>query len=189
MNVFGCVGHTFLLRSGRYFDLDKPDPKLICLSDIAASLSKICRFGGHTPKHYSVAEHSLLAAKEAFISGHCAEECRAVMLHDAVGAYVGDMIKPLKMLVGYAYADVEKNVEAAVGTAFNVDFTKHAKVIKKFDQAMLIAEKRFFFSHDRVKWYGEDEATQVSPMFCCYDWDEAETLFIKCYTRLTDLSG
>jgi hypothetical protein len=77
----------------------------VFIDDIAAQLSRICRFGGALKKHavcasgalenleiYSVAQHSVLVADNV------PEPYRLrALLHDAAEAYIGDRIKPVKM--------------------------------------------------------------------------------------------
>lgn len=184
LGYIGHIGHSILLNSKQYFDLAKPDSELVCLKDIAAALSKICRFGGHIREFYSVAEHCILASKEAAKAGYSWEECRALLLHDAVEAYVGDMVKPLKVLVGAPYMEVERDVEHAIELAFGIKFADHKEVIKRFDIGMLIAEKRFFFGADEVEWWGESSAIHITPRFRCYPWKDAEKRFIKHYLEL-----
>ena len=131
-----------------------------------------------------MAEHSFLAANEALHAGHSAEECLAVLLHDAAEAYVGDMVKPLKMLVGEAFSDVEERVEKAIEIALNIDFEKHEAVIRKFDHGMLIAERHRFFSADSVVWYGELEAIKLYPEIAPMSPRHAMLKFIREYTDL-----
>ncbi|MEL5850000.1 MAG: hypothetical protein U7M05_11660, partial [Candidatus Igneacidithiobacillus chanchocoensis] len=52
-----------MTASGRDFLPSKMKPEDVRIEDIAHALSHICRFGGHTRKHYSVAQHSLLVAR------------------------------------------------------------------------------------------------------------------------------
>ena len=91
--AFGCVRNTIRLRSGIYFDLADPKPEQIEITDIAGALSKICRFGGHCYRFYSVAEHCYHCSMVAEASP------LALLLHDAAEAFTGDIVKPLKIML------------------------------------------------------------------------------------------
>lgn len=54
--------HWIETYTGKQFSLDNPTPDMICLEDIAHSLSMICRYNGHCERFYSVATHSILLA-------------------------------------------------------------------------------------------------------------------------------
>ncbi|WIM06938.1 MAG: hypothetical protein OHM77_06640 [Candidatus Nitricoxidivorans perseverans] len=56
------MSSSILTSTGKWFDVLKPDPALLDIRDIAAALSKLCRFGGHCTSFYSVAEHSMTAS-------------------------------------------------------------------------------------------------------------------------------
>lgn len=85
-------GHWMQTYTGKQFWPLDPRPEEIHILDIAHSLSTICRYGGHTQKFYSVAEHCVL------MSYVVPEEDRLwALLHDATEAYVGDMVRPLKI--------------------------------------------------------------------------------------------
>ena len=99
--------------TGRFVDLIDPDPKDICIEDIAWSLSRLARFNGHTINKlpYSVAQHSLVVAYEAprlaqeeigydrpLTMPEAARWRLLGLLHDASEAYTGDISGPLKKI-------------------------------------------------------------------------------------------
>jgi 5'-deoxynucleotidase YfbR-like HD superfamily hydrolase len=85
-----------ITRTGQQFDFDAFTSDDIRIEDVAAALSKLCRFTGHTTKFYSVAEHSLLVAQLVGLNGGSIRDQLWGLLHDAPEAYVGDMSTPLK---------------------------------------------------------------------------------------------
>lgn len=111
----GC----FTTANGHLIEFANPDPKSIDINDIAHALSHLCRFGGHARPFYSVAQHSVLVAH--LVS---APARRYALLHDAPEAYLGDVIKPLKLLLGKPYSDMEQKFEAAIATAFACPYSK-----------------------------------------------------------------
>lgn len=128
------------VAAGHYFDLLHPHSRLVDIRSIAASLSKICRFGGHCPDFYSVAEHCVRAFELAKGDGVRHGGLKAILLHDATEAYVGDMVKPLKEIMPQ-FQDAEARVESAVAAALNVDFRLWHGDIKTYDLIMLKAER------------------------------------------------
>lgn len=178
LDRFGCLNNTIKVAAGHYIDLVNPDPDSIEIKSIAAALSKICRFGGHCPKFYSVAEHCIHATEMAYHEGYTDDALAAVFLHDAAEAYIGDMVKPLKVTMPQ-YAEAEKRMEAAIQAAFNVDFLKWADVIKRFDRAMLKAEKVTMWPEDTEKWAGFGEVEDRVVQFQFWDPVQAESQFLK----------
>lgn len=99
--------------SGIRYNVMDPDWRNVVLSDVATSLSHICRFGGHVPTFYSVAEHCVRVA--VTLADHGPEMMMTGLLHDAAEAYVGDMVRPLKLTgeLGKLHQEVEyRNAEA-----------------------------------------------------------------------------
>lgn len=139
------------VAAGHYVDLLNPDPATLDIESIAASLSKLCRFTGHTPVFYSVAEHSVHAARFCAGMGHGDEVVRSVFLHDAAEAYIGDVSRPLRRLIS-GYDRIEEAFEKALEKRFDVDFVKHAKVIRQIDLIMLGWEKREMWPEDSTEW-------------------------------------
>lgn len=180
---FGCVGNTIKLRSGIYFDLADPKPEMVSIEDIAGALAKICRFGGQCGVFYSVAEHSAMCARQASRDRLPVDAVKAIILHDAAEAYVGDMVKPLKIMLPQ-FTAIESAVESAIEAAFGVDFHFWKPQIREIDHAMLIAERRYLFDADGVTWAGENEARTISPQFLLCDPVQAERLFMLMWLSL-----
>lgn len=154
LDRFGCLNNTIKVAAGHYVDLANPDPASIEIRSIAAALSKICRFGGHCPRFYSVAEHCVHAAMMAFDDGLWTNEAiKSILLHDAAEAYIGDMVKPLKLIMP-GYQEAEARIERAIEVAFGISMD-HA-VVKDYDRAMLKAEKQALWPEDSERWAGFD---------------------------------
>lgn len=110
--------------SGRLFDVLNPLPEQVSLSEIAHGLSQLCRFNGHTKFPYSVAQHSVYVARECLRRyPEYYETALACLLHDAAEAYVGDVIRPIKVLIAPIYAAIENRVQAAIWAHFQIEPT------------------------------------------------------------------
>lgn len=138
--------------SGQLINLRNPSPKTITIADIANSLSKICRFGGHTNAFYSVAQHCVLVAAmcEHFdIGAHYGKEG---LLHDASEAYLGDVIKPLKIILGETYNALEREFEAIIDKKFALRTDRETMAaIKHFDIVALHLEHLAFQQNKPAK--------------------------------------
>lgn len=85
-----------MTRSHKMFDPLRPDPQLIDISDIAHSLSMLCRANGHFKSFYSVCRHSINCAKEAQARGYSRRVQLGCLLHDGSEAYLSDVTRPVK---------------------------------------------------------------------------------------------
>lgn len=111
---------SILTSTGKWFDVLKPDPSQIDLQDIASALSKLCRFGGHCRKFYSVAEHSILTAE--LMRQHRSSDLmliRWALLHDASEAYVVDIPRPAKRQLS-EYIKIEDAIQRAIAERFDL---------------------------------------------------------------------
>lgn len=119
--------------TGQAIDFVEPDLTNFSIVDVAHSLSHICRYTGHSRLHYSVAEHSV----------HCSymaepgDELEALM-HDAVESIVGDVAKPLKVLLP-AYQVIEDRMDRAVRKRFGL-LPHIPPPVKMVDVRMLATE-------------------------------------------------
>jgi len=164
-------------RGGRMYPLD-PRPEEIFLDDIAAALGRICRFGGHLKAAmgtYSVAQHSVLVASLV-----PPDLRRAALLHDAAEAYVGDMIRPLKITapLGAAFKVIERGVEKAIAVRFGLspdDF--HRPEVKRADAIVLATERRDVMAPG-PSWGALTEAPMADRIVFGWNPDEARGTFL-----------
>lgn len=106
--------------SGKEFNLLEPSPEMYDMEDIARSLSLICRYNGHVPHFYSVAEHSVRVAWQLRF-WECSPEVQITgLLHDASEAYLGDMVRPMKRLpdLSLIYNELEAKVASLLHEQF-----------------------------------------------------------------------
>jgi len=135
--------------SGVLFDLLNPQSTDIRLIDIAHALSATNRFAGHTRKPYSVAQHSVIC------SYNCDHPGWALM-HDSSEAFVGDVTRPLKQMLGDTYKNIEKNILYAIGIHFKLPpYENQAAIVKEIDNRLLVTEKRDLMP-DNEWWYLQD---------------------------------
>lgn len=169
------TGPTILLRSGAYFDLLAPETSAFTIGDIAHALSHLCRFTGHVHKFYSVAEHSW----------HCStivppKLALHALMHDAAEAFIGDVAKPLKVLLP-GYREIEKRIEAAVLRRCGLD-PEMPPEVKQADLQMLRSEQRWCMRSAEA-WPGIDMLQPiVRPAF----WEprEARRRFLDRFEEL-----
>jgi len=177
-DAFGCLANTIKVAAGHYVDLSNPTPNMIDIDSIAIALGRICRFGGHCPRFYSVAEHSVHATELARKAGMKTDIMRAVLLHDAAEAYIGDVVKPLKIILP-GYAEIERRIEKAIAERFNVDFERYYISIRTCDRLMLKAEKRSMWPNDSHEWHGFNEIPTADVDFQYYRPETAAEVFLN----------
>lgn len=152
LDKFDWVG-AIETASGKEFNILHPEPQMFDLDDIARSLSHICRYNGHLPYFYSVAEHSVRVAWMLRHQGESLEVQLTGLLHDAAEAYVGDMVRPLKRTaeVGAAHQRVEENVSEKLHEVFGGIYP-HPPVVKDADRAVYQWELEHIRSGARHGW-------------------------------------
>jgi hypothetical protein len=132
----GAVQMTAWIQTylGKRFTPLAPQADDIEIEDIAHALAHKCRYGGHTKRFYSVAEHSV------FVARHASPENRlTALLHDASEAYLADVPRPIKPhLPGY-YA-IEEMIDRAVARRFGLTYPWPAEV-HDLDTRILADEK------------------------------------------------
>lgn len=124
------------LLSGARFNYNKPEESDVTLDDLASALSNICRFSGHLPCFYSVAQH--LVNTSRIVPDRLAFDA---LMHDTAEAFTNDLPTPLK----WAFPDfklLEAQIESAMAKKFGFNFP-YDPVIKEADTQMLLFEKKY----------------------------------------------
>lgn len=164
------LGNRFYPTEGRIEDID--------IEDIAHGLAYQCRFNGQTNQFYSVAQHSLMVA-ELVPPAYS----RAALLHDAAEAYLGDMVKPLKVLLP-AFADIEDKVTQLIARHFDLDFSDYAP-IKHADLQALATEKRDLMPHSVEPWSYLQGFDPLPDVIQPLNPNDAKRLFLESWQRLS----
>ena len=125
-------------NSGTLINFRTPVEAMIRLEDIATALSNICRFGGQIHTFYSVAQHTLLVW---FLAPDHLKEI--ALLHDAAEAYVGDVIKPFKNLLGDRYESYENKFQSVIFKKYGVD-PSLMEELKQYDKKATEIEFNYF---------------------------------------------
>lgn len=148
--------HALTTYSGRQLDLDACTADEIFVGDIAAALSKICRFGAQSQVFYSVAQHAVLV-RDILVEDLGRPNLALYGLHhDSHEAFTGDLPSPLKAKINEEGDDVYDRLCAQLDLAISeaLGFMIPAKgsadyaVFKRADETALLLEARKLL-HDR----------------------------------------
>lgn len=183
MDDFGIIRKGCIITySGKILDLLNPNPEDIDIESIASSLSKICRFGGHLKKHYSVAEHSVFATVLAMQNNEEEDFLKALLLHDAAEAYLGDVVKPLKNEL-CEYFIFEERMEQCIEKRFDVKIKENWDKIKLYDNGMLHIENLQLRNRDDSN--GKDNFIKTENIkLSCWNHELAKEQFLTIATVL-----
>lgn len=122
------------MRDGSKFYLEKPTLKSIRLNDIAHALAMLCRYTGHVPEFYSVAQHAVLVSL-------LSKYPLAALHHDSSETFTGDCNKPLKRMLGEEYSNIEHGIMLQIAKKFGFIWDKEVHdEIKYWDVVVLGAE-------------------------------------------------
>lgn len=174
-------GYNMVTASGGVFWPSAPSVFDVRIADVAAQLSRICRFNGALKKGiqiYSVAQHSCIVADNL-----PPELQLAGLLHDAAEAYVGDMIKPIKAALP-DYCALENRVLEVLSIAFKVPLAElNHPLIKEADLRAVVTERRdLLVPNEAVNW-GDNLPlpfdVKINPVLP----DAAERMFLDCFER------
>jgi uncharacterized protein len=176
------------LLSGAKFNYNRPEESDVTIEDFASALSNVCRFSGHLPRFYSVAQHlvntsRIVPANLAFTA----------LMHDTAEAFTNDLPTPLKWAFPI-FKELEGKIESAMSKKFGFEFPYPAEV-KEADSIMLMLEK-YYVKEDFSVWphYEKYTTDYVKPYIDLVDLDSwqprrAKREFLERYYELQEKSN
>lgn len=163
--------------TGKAFRPMDPRPDDVCIEDIAHALSMQCRYNGHVKRFASVAEHCVLVSRHV-----PARDALWGLLHDATEAYVGDMVRPLKIHMP-AFREAEDRVMEAIAEKFGLNPQMPASV-HEADSRILLDERAALLGEPPRQWAVDG----LAPLGCTvHGWSpaEAEQAYLRRFAELT----
>lgn len=143
-------GHSYIRTySGVKFPVFNPSVEDVENKDIIGVLPRIPRFGGHTNRVVSVAEHTLLVRRLAIANGASQDIIDACLLHDFSEVYLCDLPSPYKNIFP-AYKDLEEDIQKVIYQRYNCPRKKDE--VRSYDIAALHIEAHRFMSNVVEDW-------------------------------------
>lgn len=169
------------LLSKAIFDYKDPHSAEVTITDLAGSLAKVCRFSGHIPYFYSVAQHSVNASY--IVPPELAFDA---LMHDTSEAFTNDIPTPLKAEIP-AFKELENRIEGAMSERFGFTYPL-GPIVKHADMQMLWWEK-LYIKMDTDEWAyfdGYDMSDTVHREVDLSSWQpaKAQTMFLTRYIQL-----
>ncbi|MBV5313677.1 MAG: hypothetical protein JZU47_10300 [Prolixibacteraceae bacterium] len=160
MSILNLSLETGIIQtlSGKQFSLFEPRPEMVDIKDIAAGLANKGHFSGLTPSFFSIAQHSVMVCDEfaAFEPQVDPGLKLLALLHDAAEAYVGDMIKPLKVRIPQ-FAEIEENILKVICAKYGLDYSS-LHLIKSTDLFIQEVEYNAFYRGGHIRYMNPEQA-------------------------------
>lgn len=146
-------------HTGRAFDLLNPTADMVDVIDIEHALARVCRFTGHTDRHYSVAEHCCHVS-DYLGQLYGPQMALAGLLHDAHEAYTNDLPYPVQValeeFLGDEFREAWKAIQGGVDRAIlehlGVDVDLHDQRVKEADLRILLTERNAMMATPPAPW-------------------------------------
>lgn len=172
--------------TGVMFDPLNPDPALIEITDIAHSLSMLCRANGHFRSFYSVGQHCINCMNEAIARGYSRRVQLACLLHDASEAYLSDVTRPVKKELP-KYLEIEEPLQASIWEKYldqPLSKEEYAQVFD-IDDAVLYYE---FIALMDTRLSEEEPVLKSKPVFEFAGFRECEGEFLSLFHSFQEVT-
>lgn len=168
------------LLSGATFDYMNPEKSDVTIEDIASALSNVCRFSGHLPRFYSVAQHLVNTSRIVK-----PEFAFTALMHDTAEAFTNDLPTPLKVALPI-FKELEVSIESAMGKRFGFAYP-YPDEVKLADTQMLLLEKNYV-KEDTKQWeyYRDVKFEHLKDLVDLDSWQprRAKREFLERYEEL-----
>lgn len=174
-------GYNMTTASGLPFWPADPKPEDIRIEDIASHLSRLCRFNGalrDDVEMYSVAQHCVLVSHNV-PPGYQLEG----LLHDACEAYIGDRIKPLKMLMP-DYDEFEDRIDRVIRAKYGLPLEK-SQPVRDADYRAVLTERRDILPPNLTVDWGTPLAEPWPERIERWQVNHARSVFLHRFKELT----
>ena len=182
------IDHAIQTISGKFFWPLEAYADEVCLEDIAHGLAKECRFGNHTPFHYSVAWHSVVLSN--VVPDHLK---KWALIHDTTEAYLRDLPRPIKRHPALKeYIVMEDKLMVVLAGFFGMSETVIPEELKEYDTDMCNCELLVLFGDIgkaklRARGYEEDYVNKVlewKSWIIEYSAEDAKLIWLAQYEEL-----
>lgn len=161
---------------GCFYPLD-PRPSEVEIVDIAHALGMSCRYGGHSLKFYSVAEHAY------HVSFHVPPEFGLWgLMHDAAEAYTTDLPRPLKHMIPQ-WEGIESKIMYAICRRFDMD-TEEPKIVHEIDYRIVSDERAQIMAPCIRQWVASSRLEPLGVEIHCWSPEVAKEMFLERFYDL-----
>lgn len=177
------IGYGMHVNSGRYYYPLDPRPEEVFIEDIAHGLANQCRFNGQCQRFLSVAEHTWFASQ--IVPQSVALEA---LMHDAAEAYIGDLIRPLKLIPALRdiYLPIERANEVVIAERFRLVYP-WPDAVKKADEAIVTAEMTQNISNPH-KGVLHDASSEADVKFQFWHPEQAKAMWLARFYELAGIT-
>lgn len=143
-------GHSYIRTyCGVKFPVFNPSIDDVKNEDIINVLPRIPRFGGHTFRIESVAEHTLLVRDLAVKNNASQDVVDACLIHDFSEIYLCDLPSPYKSVLS-TYKDLENQIQNVIYKKYNCP--RKNDEVRTFDIAALYIEAHDLMPNSTEDW-------------------------------------
>jgi hypothetical protein len=152
---------------------------MINVEAIAYVLAKICRYNGHTKRHYSVAEHCILLADYVAEKPWATpQDVLTALHHDDAEFIIGDLARPIKAKVP-AFKKIEHILDQAIAKKFNTIWP-FPDWLPEYDARILQDERQNVMHPSDNNWAIDD----LEPLDVSFMWIRGRSPFLTKHAFL-----